>query len=275
MQLYEFIEVIDECDLTHSKIVLNKDHPTTGFYPLQLLQKDLSGDLSPTEYAATLAWNGNRPQMFKVGEIIVQLIQTAPQRYVLGSVATVLSAKEVPGPNRYLYTLEKHTGNIADFYGVLTVDSTYVCNMSYQLLFSKNKEKFLISQKGEVNKFPGYSHINLTFRSLESVIDLTSWKTALQNQKGVYLLRDNSTGKMYVGSAYGKNMLWQRWKDYLKTGHGGDKSLIPLGRDYIRKNFSFVILETFNSNTKDEEIIRAESAWKEKLGTRLFGYNNN
>ena len=49
----------------------------------------------------------------------------------------------------------------------------------------------------ENDKFPGYDNINISFKELSRVINNDGWKTALQNQKGVYLLTDNSNGKMY------------------------------------------------------------------------------
>jgi hypothetical protein len=55
--------------------------------------------------------------------------------------------------------------------------------------------------------FPGYGKVNISWEGLKRVLDKESWKTALQNQKGVYLITDKSNGKMYVGSAYSENMI--------------------------------------------------------------------
>ena len=43
--------------------------------------------------------------------------------------------------------------------------------------------------------FPGYANVNISWRSLSVAIKKPSWRTALGNQKGVYLLVDNKTGK--------------------------------------------------------------------------------
>ena len=29
---------------------------------------------------------------------------------------------------------------------------------------------------------------------------------------------------MYVGSAYGKDSIWNRWKNYIEKDHGGNKN---------------------------------------------------
>lgn len=123
--------------------------------------------------------------------------------------------------------------------------------------------------------FPGYSNVNVSWLSLKNLITRDSWRSALENQKGVYLLVDSQTGKQYVGSAYGEYMILGRWESYIRTCHGGNKLLKELDPDYIKENFYFSILETFNKDTDDEIIIDRESHWKEVLQTRQFGYNEN
>lgn len=129
--------------------------------------------------------------------------------------------------------------------------------------------------------FPGYENINLSWEDLNRVLKLRTWRTALENQKGVYLITDTLTNKRYVGSAYGDNMILGRWQDYAKNGHGGNKLLKELvvkeGLDYVKNNFRYSILDIYKSSVNDETIIRRESWWKELLLTRNpeFGYNDN
>ncbi len=123
--------------------------------------------------------------------------------------------------------------------------------------------------------FPGYDKVNVSWEEMSRVISKESWKTALQNQKGVYLITDISNGKMYVGSAYGENMILGRWQSYIKTGNGGNVELKKMNFDYIKKNFKYSILDIFKSTTDDQNIISRESWWKSVLQTREFGYNKN
>jgi hypothetical protein len=123
--------------------------------------------------------------------------------------------------------------------------------------------------------FPGYDKVNVSWEELSRVIEKESWKTALQNQKGVYLITDVSNGKMYVGSAYGENMILGRWKSYIKTGHGGNTELKKIKFDYIKKNFRYSILDIYKSTIADQIIIEKEYWWKDTLQTRKFGYNKN
>ncbi len=123
--------------------------------------------------------------------------------------------------------------------------------------------------------FPGYDKVDLSWNELSSATRKEVWITALQNQKGVYLITDSSNGKMYVGSAYGDRMLLGRWKSYAKTGHAGNSELRDLSFEHIKEHFRFSILEIFKSTTDDKTILGREQWWKRILLTREFGYNRN
>jgi hypothetical protein len=132
---------------------------------------------------------------------------------------------------------------------------------------------------GEV--FPGYDNINHDFSVLENIFKMSKsdWKTALENVKGVYLLTDKETGKSYVGSAYGDAGIWSRWSDYINTFHGSNDQMVSLvnkkGKKYIKNNFKFSILEIHGMFVSDEQIRERENYWKEKLMTKIHGYNSN
>lgn len=124
--------------------------------------------------------------------------------------------------------------------------------------------------------FPGYENVNLSWKELSRVIEKDNWKTALQNQKGVYLITDVSNGKRYVGSAAGDEMILQRWRDYVKNGNGGNEGLKNLDFDHVKENFRYSILDIYKSTVDDQTIIQRESWWKRVLLTRgEFGYNRN
>lgn len=127
----------------------------------------------------------------------------------------------------------------------------------------------------DLDEFPGYDKVNISWERLVKAIDKDSWATALGNQKGVYLITDKASGKMYVGSAYGDEMILGRWKSYANSCHGGNVELRKIETDYIKENFEYTILEIFKSSTDDETILNRESFWKRVLHTRDFGYNLN
>ncbi len=129
--------------------------------------------------------------------------------------------------------------------------------------------------------FCGYENIAHPFRDLENIFkqQKQDWQSALKNVKGVYLIVDKKEGKKYVGSAYGASGLWDRWANYMETGHGGNAELTKLiteqGLDYARNHFQFSILEYRAMKTDDKVIIDRENYWKQALLSRDFGYNSN
>lgn len=128
--------------------------------------------------------------------------------------------------------------------------------------------------------FPGFNSVRLSFAMLKSIIrqNNPSWRAVLANVAGIYVITDISTGKQYVGSAYGGIGLWQRWSEYANSGHGGNRELRELlraeGNDYA-DNFQFSLVEVCDINANPDFIISRESHWKDVLMTRKFGLNSN
>lgn len=123
-------------------------------------------------------------------------------------------------------------------------------------------------------EFPGYANVTVDWCQLQQIISQNNrqWRTALQNQKGIYLITDKQSGKQYVESAYGENMLWGRWQSYVSNGHGGDEALKKLSFEYIKKNFQYSLLEIADGKSSDKYIIERADWWKQVLLTRTFGY---
>ena len=100
----------------------------------------------------------------------------------------------------------------------------------------------------------------------------SSWRAALGQWRGIYLIIDRSDGHQYVGSAYGAENMLQRWFEYARSGHGGNKLL----RERDPKNFSFAILQRVSPDLPDGDVIRIEKSWKDRLRTRApHGLNEN
>lgn len=132
-------------------------------------------------------------------------------------------------------------------------------------------------------QFPGYEKIILSFGRLSEIVNapnrFSSYHEALKNVKAVYLITDTSTGKLYVGSATGKDGLFGRWSDYVKTKHGGNEGLkVHIeNNDKIYENFQYSILQIFSMHTPKEDVIDAETLFKKKLLTlhNEYGLNQN
>ena len=131
-----------------------------------------------------------------------------------------------------------------------------------------------------VGEFPGFNDVLLPLRRLRTIVreGNPSWRAALGNVAGIYLIVDTAGGGRYVGSARGGVGLWQRWSDYAATGHGGNRELKALLRAEppgYERNFQFTLLEVCDLDAGEEFILARESHWKRALQTREFGLNAN
>ena len=139
----------------------------------------------------------------------------------------------------------------------------------------------VMQERLECRVFNGFNKINLKFTELKIIIEknVKEWRLRLDNLQGVYLLVDDSNNKMYIGSAYGKFGIWQRWSNYFHNYTGGNTGLDELhkkvGEEHFKKYFRFVLLEYFTDKIDKDYVIRRESFWKEAFNTRNLGYNNN
>jgi len=116
---------------------------------------------------------------------------------------------------------------------------------------------------------PNWDDLILEWDELKSLPK--KWRAALHEWRGVYYIFDVSDSKGYVGSAYGKGNILDRWEVYARTGHGGNKLL--RGRD--PKNFRFSILRLLNHDEDKDAVIAIEENWKERLHTvSPYGLND-
>ena len=223
-------------------------------------------------------------RLFKVGETAICLLKLSADIWLLTTVKIVTEDYNIKnGINYNGVEIEKFN----PFYGRILIkyhkqfqsQCRYVAD-----IFDDFEVLQILPSVFEGDDFPGYDNVRLSFRQLETIVNRhkRDWVAALENQKAVYLIRDCNNCKLYVGSATGDNgMLLQRWKNYIKNGHGGNKELFEIvlsnGFDYVKANFQYSILENYNAKVANEFVLKRETWWKETLGTRnpMSGYNCN
>lgn len=225
-------------------------------------------------------WQETRPKKNEFNrDFIFSLMRFYPEEHVwlFGGIFRVLARHE----DRYEVEL---TDQGESFIGRLKIHSSYR-DRPTRVNFENHYDKFEVSEilrepyKGR--RFLGYENVHLSFRELSTLIknDRPDWKSSLENVKGVYLITDTSTGKRYVGSAYGDRGIWSRWEAYAYSGHGWNEELQELvgdNLDYARKNFKFTLLEYRPAPTPDDTVIKRESYWKKVLLTQgKYGLNQN
>jgi len=147
----------------------------------------------------------------------------------------------------------------------------------------RDQEILEVYPKNYVREFPGFLDFILDFKELQKMINNPDsnklWHQMLSSVAGIYLILDRSTGKQYVGSAYGKEGgIIGRWKTYVTQNMKENKDLIELVKnnpeDY-KYNFSFTVLRTLSKTLSIEEVIKVENFYKEKLSSKKHGLNCN
>jgi len=152
--------------------------------------------------------------------------------------------------------------------------------IKWEQLITNIKEVVEIQPGLNYRRFIDYFDFILGFDELQEIAQnqYPDWRKMLSATKGVYLINDSKSGKLYVGSAYGEDGIWGRWMSYVSTGgHGGNKSLKDLvqrNSDYAN-NFKFSILMLLPSTITASEAIQKEKLFKNKLGAISSGLNNN
>lgn len=215
---------------------------------------------------------------------VVSLIRFGRDQWLLAGVYEVhgVSPRKYKGKTTYMYSTSLVPG-LDHLVGRAIVRFKRNFRQAY-LRGNRYIDRLVVAEirprRVSVGDFPGFHSVLLSSRLLRTVTReaVPSWKAALGNVSGVYVIVDTQTGKQYVGSAQGEGGFWQRWTNYAKTGHGGNKEL----RDLLRKKgasyadrFQFAVLEVCDIGANPEYVLQREAHWKRVLCSREFGYNGN
>ena len=131
-----------------------------------------------------------------------------------------------------------------------------------------------------VKEFIGYDNVYLSYEELKEIVNngYLDYKLPLQSISAIYMIIDKSTGKQYIGSAYGKNGLYGRWSSYIYTEDTGNNLMLKELKEKNEKhylNYSFHILRVLPQSMSVDEIIRLESNYKDMYLTKIYGLNKN
>lgn len=177
-------------------------------------------------------------------------------------------------PERYVVA---ETEELSPFIGRLKVTSSYRDRQSRPTLegvFARLDVKELLPRPYSGRSFPGFEDIDVSFEELEALVrqGRPDWQASLSSVKGVYLITDTQNHTRYVGSAWGEDGVWGRWRAYMETGHGGNVELQATvargGLDHCRRHFRFTLLEHRPNAVSQELILAREAHWKRILFTR-------
>jgi hypothetical protein len=216
--------------------------------------------------------------------VVVSLIQDGSStRWMFAVVFKPVGHTIEAGPKRdhYYYVLER-LKSTSDLEGRMFCTSGYTKRNSYVFCSTVSDMAVveILRERLSVGQFPGYKQVNLSKDDLDLLVrsGTESWRTALSSVKGIYLITDTTTGKLYVGKADGESGIWGRWCMYSSTGHGGNKALIKelgLEASERQRDLRFSLLEIADLQSAPGEVDSRECHWKDILMTRTTGYNLN
>ena len=233
-----------------------------------------------------LVYNRKKSMSFTRGVIAIGFIRIHDNYWLMTGIVKVVKDNGLAQPATAEYLTKKYNFRLVvrfhkNFQNGIVLAKNIIDEL--EVIEVRNPDKTL-----DDKTFPGYKNVSVSYRELKKKLESPEWRTALSCRKGVYLITDQRTGKLYVGSAYGANGILGRWETYIKSGY--DKNEVENGKypnkklqelvnekglSYIQDNFQYSILETFTDDVSDEYIIGRESWWKEALRSRQFGYNAN
>mgnify|MGYP006287245989 CR=1 FL=1 len=262
----------------------------------------LNPDIRPAETKVHLAtWNGedNPLDVYLAGNFDEwqrwQTRKNFARRFVLSLIS-------MPGADRWLFAGVHHSAAPEWFeehklYRYKLTEDQSFNELNGRLVASfrrPGRQSYLNAEKWDadilvseiyaeclsIGEFPGFKAVNLTHEELNLVVrqSLESWRIALSNVAGVYLISDTFSGKLYVGSASGEGGIWQRWACYATDGHGGNielRRLVAEAGVERAKKFRYSILEIADVHASREDILKRESHWKDILMSRAYGLNEN
>ena len=257
-----------------------------------------NGDFNPNEDAkdkdkldkinlVDLVFNREKSISFKEGVIAIGFLSLGLDRWLMTGIVDIVKDNGYAKPAEAIFRDKKFNFRVVvefhkKFQNGIVCAENFIDGLKVLEIWNPNKS---IDDK----KFPGYRNVKIDYSNLRNKLrNSDEWQTALKHIKGVYLITDKKTGKLYIGSAYGEDGIFGRWKAYVESGF--DKNEVENGKypnkefqnlvkekgiAYIQENFQYSILETFTDDVSDEYIINRESWWKDCLLSRKFGYNAN
>ncbi len=215
---------------------------------------------------------------FPVGKLLASFVRTPSDKTLFVGLYAV-NAKGVAGeneidpcsglpcPGKVLYDTSRDN-RLKDMQGRLVVDWGKGYLAWHQRANKNDKRVIELLRDPEDEPFPGYFGFRCRLSDLSDLP--VAWKTQLRAAKGVYVLTSASTRKHYVGSATGQGGFLGRWTQHAKAG-GDAVSFKTLGPS----EYQVSILQVSAGFETDEDILRTEYAWMEKLQSRSMGINGN
>lgn len=234
------------------------------------------------EWVSWSRWRGKKDEFSRPLIFSMAQSRAEPSRWLFGGVFEVTSRR--PEPGTFAYDLALRTDHMTPYVKRLEVAFRLrgrTTRLNFETWIDQMEVASVLRVPYTGEPFPGHDQINHTLGELEIIVEQQrhDWRDALVHMKGVYVIHDQTTGRPYVGSAYGDTGIWTRLSQYATSLHGGNVGLRELvgehGNEYARANLRFALLEFWSMRTSDDHVLAREGYWKDVMLSRRFGNNRN
>ena len=163
-----------------------------------------------------LVYNREKSMSFTDGIIAIGFIRIRDDYWLMTGIVKVIKGNGLAHPATAEYLTKKYNFRLVirfhkNFQNGIVLAKNIIDNLEVIEVWSPDKT---LNNK----TFPGYKNVSVSYHELKKKLESSEWRTALSCRKGVYLITDRMTGKLYVGSAYGANGILGRWETYIKSG---------------------------------------------------------
>lgn len=283
--MIKFTDFIKVNKPEETKVKFNMNAGDKNKLALDLLMSDSPEWLNMNQWKTKQSNNNLNHARYLIA--LAQYYPYGPNYFMFGGIykVEIIDPKIFDGPGYKLTLMDDYKEYIKRL--IIKVEKPIGRN-SYNRKYESiqknlNPEIYELAPNNKLGTFPGYQSVSLSHIQLQQIFNQEepSWKQALSNVKGVYVITDLSNGELYIGSASGNTEgIWQRWINYANLTNltGGNKAFIEKMKQdkaYVVKNFQYSIIEIFDTKTKKDTILERENYWKRVFDTKNHGMNYN
>ncbi|MDL2340945.1 MAG: GIY-YIG nuclease family protein [Pseudomonadota bacterium] len=214
-----------------------------------------------TPFWASFVATPDRGTLF-VGLFAVELAKERIAEFVCPLTARIIAAKSVD-----LYRT-RALDSFAAYAGKLLIDWGPGTRSWAQYADRRDKQVVELRRDEAELPYPGHTAFLCQLSQVEALPG--GWRAVLANARGVYLLTCPRSREQYVGAAFAQGGFLARWTQHALIS--GDAIAF---RSRNPEDYRASILEVAGSLATDDDIMRMELRWKEKLQSREMGLNRN
>jgi hypothetical protein len=267
VKINDIVSIKELCDGKSVKVVRHKE--------TKFSLNDLLGTPEFERYQ-----NGQSRDVFANAKMIISFIAGEGTKCIFAGIWEIIGVRD-RGDGGYIYD-SSNLHCCDDLVGRLIVEWGDGARSWVQWLDGKgNKDVVEILPVGDIGPFIGYYDVLLDYGQLVRLVSNKdsnrSWYNALSSVAGIYLILDSSTGRQYIGSAYGYDGIWGRWSSYARECSGGNvilRSEIERNHEFY-KGLRYSIVRVLEPGISKDQVVAIESINKRKFGSRSFGLNDN